>query len=176
MQANVRGDPEVLAKGRHLEKERTCPSKEGRSGSIESAPFREREQNTTEKSWVVLAGARRCRSKTSCCRRSSRSLTPALVGASMTRPVPPENFPAPTKPPAPMPRYPLSALWACLVHRFHQPTPTQGTRISPSDQSPQAPRPIHRGPAAAALGASLSMDRGPLQPASCKLQAQRLGS
>lgn len=150
--ANVRGDPEVLAKGRHREKERTCPSKEGRNGSIESAPFREREQNTTEENWVVLAGEGGSRSKTSCCRRSS-PVKPTSVGASMTRPVPPENFPAPTKPSCNAPLPAIGTL-GCLVHRFDQPTPTQGTRISPSDQSPQAPRPIHPGPAAAALGAS----------------------
>lgn len=64
---NVRGDPEVLAKGRHGEKERTVDLEVRRNGSIESEPFRERAQTTTEENWMscwpVGEGSRR----QSCC-------------------------------------------------------------------------------------------------------------
>lgn len=133
-----------------------------RNGSIESEPFREGAQSTTEENWVVQAGGRRKSLRQSCCRQSTRLTHTFRSAHSMTRP--PENFPAPTKAGRP------------LTHSSNAPLPVIGTLaawfinpISPRQRkgqgsahrascelragrlSPQAPHTIHSGPAAAAL-------------------------
>lgn len=129
-----------------------------RNGSIESEPFRERAQSTTEENWVVQAGGRRKSLRQSRCRQSIRLTHTFRSAHSMTRP--PENFPAPTtlkpahSPTAPMPRYPLSALWL-LGSSIRSAHANARDKDQPTERaaswSPQAPHTIHSGPAAAAL-------------------------
>lgn len=163
---NVRGDPEVLAKGRHGEKERSRPSKEGRRGSIEYEPFREREQNTAEKNWVVLAGARRWRSKTTEVPAvvAAQSLTPSS-GASMTRPVPPGKFPSTNQAQlqCPATRYRHSGLLGSSIRSAHA---NAGDKDQPERPVTSGPTPIHLGPAAAALKLPRN-EQGPAPSCKC---------
>lgn len=89
----LRGDPEVLARGRRCEKEWMVDLEVRRNGWIESKPFQERAQSTHPKL----------------------------------------QFPAT--------RYRHSQ--GCLVHQSDQPTPTQGTRISPTSCEPVTLGPAH---------------------------------